>query len=79
LGKLAEESWEEINNQLPKSIGATAALVPPLSLVGLAVWLTDPVTGVAVTVAAFKPMAQILKGFARDEKAKKHPKRGKSR
>jgi hypothetical protein len=79
LGELAGKSWEEVKNQLPKSIGATAALVPPFALVGLAVWLTDPVTGVAVTVATFKPMAKILKSFARDEKTKKQPKRGKNR
>ena len=79
LDELAGKSWEEVKNQLPKSIGATAALVPPFALVGLAVWLTDPVTGVAVTVATFKPMAKILKSFARDEKTKKQPKRGKNR
>jgi hypothetical protein len=79
LGELAGKSWEEVKNQLPKSIGATAALVPPFALVGLVVWFTDPVTGVAVTVATFKPMAKILKSFARDEKTKKQPKRGKNR
>jgi hypothetical protein len=81
LGELAGKSWEETKNQLPKSIGSTTALVPPFALVGLAVWLSDPVTAVAVAVASFKPMAQILKHFARDQKpstAKKHPKRGKS-
>jgi hypothetical protein len=78
LGQLAGKSWEEINNHLPKSIGVTAALVPPVALVGLAVWLTDPVTGVAVTVAAFKPMANILKSFGRNKKpakAKKKPRK----
>jgi hypothetical protein len=78
LGKLAEKSWEEINNQLPKSIGATAALVPPLALVGLAVWLTDPVTAVAVIVPTFEPIAKTLRSFGRAEKPtktkKKHPK-----
>lgn len=78
LGKLADKSWEEINNQVPKSIGATAALVPPIALVGLAVWLTDPVTGVAVTVATFKPMAKILKSLARrDDPAKAKKKHSK--
>jgi hypothetical protein len=79
LGELAGKSWEEINKQLPQSIGATAALVPPFALVGLAIWLSDPVTGVAAAVATFKPMAQVLRGFARDEKVKKPSKRGKSR
>jgi hypothetical protein len=78
LGKLAEKSWEEINNQLPKSIGATGALVPPLALVGLAVWLTDPVTAVAVIVPTFEPIAKTLRSFGRAEKPtktkKKHPK-----
>jgi hypothetical protein len=81
LGELTGKTWEEINKQLPKSIGATAALVPPFALVGLAVWLTDPVTGVAAAVATFKPMAQILKGLGRDAKptkAKKQPKREKN-
>jgi hypothetical protein len=75
LGKLATKSWDEINNQLPKSIGATAALVPPLALVGLAVWLTDPVTGVAVTVATFKLKAKILKSIAHGEKPAKAKKK----
>lgn len=75
LGKLATKSWDEINNQLPKSIGATAALVPPLALVGLAVWLTDPVTGVAVTVATFKLKAKILNSIAHGEKPAKAKKK----
>ena len=48
-------------------------------MVGLAVWLSDPVTGVAAAVATFRPMAKILKSFARDEKAKKQAKREKNR
>jgi hypothetical protein len=75
LAELAEKSWDEINNQLPKSIGATAALVPPIALVGLAVWLSDPMTGVAVSVAAFRPMAKILKNLARGKKPAKAKKR----
>jgi hypothetical protein len=79
LGELSGDIWEEIRASLPKGAGMAARAVPPLALVGLAIWITDPVTGIAAAVAAFKPMAQILKGFARDEKAPKQPKRGKGR
>jgi hypothetical protein len=68
LSELGSDVWEKIRVGLPKGAGATAALVPPTALVGLAVWLGGPVTGIAVTVTAFKPMARILKSLARDKK-----------
>jgi hypothetical protein len=71
LSELGSDVWEKIRVGLPKGAGATAALVPPTALVGLAVWLGGPVTGIAVTVTAFKAMARILKSLARDKKSVK--------
>jgi hypothetical protein len=75
LGELAEKSWEEIKERLPKSIGETAAMVPKLALVGLAVWLIHPVTGIAAAVPILKPMAKILRSFGRNEKSAKPKKK----
>jgi hypothetical protein len=75
LAGLGGDIWKAIRVGLPP-------LVPPAALVGLAVWISGPVTGLAAAVATFKPMAEILKSLSRDQKPstpKKRPKRGKSR
>jgi hypothetical protein len=78
FGELVGESWQEIKNELPKGVGAAARAAPMIGMVALAGWCLGPVTGIASAITQFKPMAQILKGFARDGKTKKPPKRGKS-
>jgi hypothetical protein len=78
FGELVGESWLEIKNELPKGVGAAARAAPMIGMVALAGWCLGPVTGIASAITQFKPMAQILKGFARDGKTKKPPKRGKS-
>jgi hypothetical protein len=65
LRDLREDAWTGTR----VGVRATTALVPPTALVGFAVWLSDPVTGIAVTVTAFRPIAQILKSLGREEAA----------
>jgi hypothetical protein len=75
VGELVGNTWREIKNELPKGAGEAARAAPIIALVAFAGWCLGP----ASAITQFKPLAQMLKGFARDEKAQKQPKRGKDR
>jgi hypothetical protein len=79
VGELVGNTWREIKNELPKGAGEAARAAPIIAMVAFAGWCLGPVTGIASAITQFKPLAQMLKGFARDEKAQKQPKRGKDR
>ena len=47
MDELAGKSWEALKNELPKSIGASAALVTPCALARLG-WLVLPALRVSL-------------------------------
>jgi hypothetical protein len=72
LAGLGGDIWKAIRVGVPP-------LVPPIALVGLAVWISGPVTGIAAAVATFKPMAKILESLARNKKPAKDGKRPRAK
>ena len=66
FGELAGETWRAIKDELPKGIGATARIAPPVGLVTLAGVIAGPAASMVSAVPAFRPISEALKKAFRD-------------